>query len=106
MYIYIIVIHTQIGCEIDIRTLTSHQVLGQISDTFPTHFRHISDTFSTHFRHNQIFDQVFDDRKIQCTGLLGQKIQCTALLGQKKRLHSNYYCLFRAYPKSRLPANY
>ena len=50
----LIVIHAQIECEIDIRTLTSHQVLGQISDTFPTHFRHISDTFPTHFRH--IFD--------------------------------------------------
>ena len=35
-----IVIHAQIACEIDIRTLTSHQVLGQILD--------------------QIFDQVLD----------------------------------------------
>ena len=48
---HIIVSNIQIACEIDIRTLTSHQVLGQISDTFPTHFRHISDTFPTHFRY-------------------------------------------------------
>ena len=62
-----IVINAQIACEIDIRTLTSHQVFGQIL--------------------GQIFDQVFDqgfwDQKIQCTGLLGQKIQCAVLLGQK-----------------------
>ena len=53
----LIVIHTQIACEIDIRTLTSHQVWGLILD--------------------QIFDQVLGQ-------ILDQKIQCTVLLGQKK----------------------
>ena len=52
----IIVIHAQIACEIDIRTLTSHQVLGQILDqifgqVFEQVFGQISD---------QIFDQVLD----------------------------------------------
>ena len=69
----LMVSNIQIECEIDIRTLTSHQVLGQIWD--------------------QIWGQVWGIRKysvqfywdgeIQCTVLLGQKIQCTVLLGQK-----------------------
>ena len=73
--------YEKIACEIDIRTLTSQQVLAQILD--------------------QIFDQVLDQgfwtRKysILYTALIGQKIQCTALLGQK-RLHTNYYSLFKA----------
>ena len=60
--------NVQMACDIDIRTLPSHQVFGQI-------LSQICD---------QIFDQGFWDQKIQCTGLLGQKIQCTGLLGQKK----------------------
>ena len=64
----IIVIHAQIACEIDIRTLTSHQVLGQILDQiFDQVLGQILD---------QIFDQVFGqvwDQKIQCTVPLRQK---------------------------------
>ena len=63
-----IVINIQIECDIDIRTLTSHQVFGQIWGQI----------------FGQVFDQGFGDQKIHCTGLLGQKIQCTLLLGQKK----------------------
>ena len=62
---FIIVIHAQIACEIDIRTLTSHQVLGQIFDQVL----------------GQILDQIFDQ-------ILDQVLQCTVLLGQK-RLHAN-----------------
>ena len=68
MTCFYIVIYKEIACDIDIRTLTSHQVFGQI-------FGQIFD---------QVFDQGFWDQKIQCTGLLGQKMQRTVLLGQKK----------------------
>ena len=71
--------NAQIACEIDICTLTSHQVLGQILDQiFDQVLGQILD---------QIFDQVFGqvlDQQIQCAVLLGQKIQCTVPLGQKK----------------------
>ena len=49
---FLIVKYEQIACEIDIRTLTSHQVLGQILDQiFDQVLGQILD---------QIFDQVLD----------------------------------------------
>ena len=79
MFCICIVIPAQIACPIDIRTLTSHQVLGQILDQI---FDQVLGQML-----DQIFDQVFGqvlDQNIQCTVLLGQKMQCTFLLGQKK----------------------
>ena len=55
MLLYI-VIHAQIPCEIDIRTLTSHQVLGQILDQI---FDQIFDQVLGQIL-DQIFDQVLD----------------------------------------------
>ena len=48
----LIVIHAQIACEIDIRTLTGHQVFGQILDQ-------ILDQVLGQIL-DQIFDQVLD----------------------------------------------
>ena len=59
---FLLVIHAQIECEIDIRTLTSHQVLGQILD--------------------QIFDQVLDQ------GFWTRK-DSVQFYWDRKRLHAN-----------------
>ena len=78
-----IVSNAQIACEIDIRTLTSHQifdqVLGQILD--------------------QIFDQVLDQ-------VFWTRKNSVQIYWYGKRLPANYLCIFRAYQKNRLPAIY
>ena len=86
----------QIACDIVIRTLDTHQ----------------------------IFDQGFGIRKYNVQ-LYGE-IQCTVLQGRRNtvyssteteeysvqfywdrnRIHANYYCHCRTYPKNRLPASY
>ena len=54
-----IVIHAQIACEIDIRTLTSHQVFGQVLDQiFDQVLGQILDQIFY-----QVLDQVFWTRK-------------------------------------------
>ena len=71
-----VVISTQIACEIDICTLTSHRFLGQI-------FGLRKDGRGGAGGGNTVL-QFYWDRKYSFAALLGRKIQCTVLLGQKK----------------------
>ena len=95
-----IVIHAQIVCEIDIRTLTSHQVLGQILDQifdqiFDQVLGQILDQIFDQVLAqilDQIFDQVLDQgfwsRKDSVQFHWDGEIQCTVLLGQKNTVYS------------------
>ena len=69
-----IVIHAKIECEIDIRTLTSHQVLGQILDQ-------ILDQIL-----GQIWDQIFDQVLDQRFWIRKDSVQ---FYWDRKRLHAN-----------------
>jgi len=69
-----IVGRAQIACEIDIRTLTSHQVLGQILDQI----------FGEVLR--QILDQIFD--QVLHQGFWTRKDSVQFYWG-RKRLHTN-----------------
>ena len=79
-----IVSNAQIACEIDIRTLTSHQVLGQILDQiFDQIFAQIFDQVL-----GQILDQIFD--QVSDQGFWSRKYS-VQFYWDKKRLHANYY---------------
>ena len=89
-----IVIHIQIECEIDIRTLTSHQVLGQI----------LGQIFG------QILGQIFG--QILARFLTRAEYSFAVLLGRRntvlqfywvRRLPANYFFLFKAYRKTGYP---
>ena len=70
-----------VECEIDIRTLTSHQVFGIRKDGRGwVGFLALEKTAGGGRKYS--FTGLLG-RKIQCTALLGWKIQCTVLLGQK-----------------------
>ena len=74
-----IVGRAQIACDIDIRTLTSNQVLGQILDQI---FGQVL---------GQILDQVLDQ------GFWTRK-DSVQFYQDRKRLHANQYRILRAYP--------
>ena len=86
----------QIACEIDIRTLTSHQVfgqfLGQIFDQILGQFWGIR-KYSVQFYWDRKYSvQFYWDRKYS-----------VQFDWDRNRLHANYYCLFRAYQKTGYP---
>ena len=85
-------------CEIDIRTLTSHQVFGQILE-------HIIDKVLGQ-KLDQIFDQVLDQgfwtRKYSVQFYWDRKYT-VQFDWDRNRLHANYCCLFRTYQTTGYP---
>ena len=71
--------------------VTSHQVWGQILDQI----------FDQGL--GQLFDQIFDQALDQGFWTRKYSVQ---FYWDRKRLHANYYCLFTAFQKDRLPATY
>ena len=77
----------------DIHTLTAQQVFG-------TNFDQVFDQIF-----DQVFGQVFWTRKYNVEYYWDRNYS-VQFYWDRKRLHANYYCLFRASTKNRLPAIY
>ena len=93
----IIVIYIQLACEIDIRTLTSHQVFGTRKDGRGGGGggRFFGIRKDGRGGAGNTVLQVYWDRKYS-----------VQFYWDRKRLHANYFSFFQSLPKNRLPANY
>ena len=81
---FVIVIYIEIECEIDIRTLTSHQVFGQILGQIFARFFDLCMSRQNRVKEKEGIRkysvQVYWDRKYS--------------VHYRKRLHANYFSLF------------